>query len=123
MEKHIKNWLEHAQSDLAAAHNSLKSKNFDWACFQAQQAVEKGLKAVYIKIHNRLFKIHDLVKLAREIKAPPGVIEKCSKINPVYFEVRYPEGDELPAEKISEQKTKELIILAEEVLLWVKKNL
>ena len=41
-------WLEQAKSDLHAARDSIKSRHYDWACFQAQQAsilqwVEKQL--------------------------------------------------------------------------------
>ncbi len=123
MEIEVKNWLRQAKNDLAAAKNSLNSRNFDWACFQAQQAAEKALKAVYIKIKKSLLKVHDLVKLSREVGAPPDIILKCTKIAPVYFEVRYPEGDELPSEKITKEKAEELIQLSEEVLLWTEKKL
>lgn len=38
-------WLRQAESDLNAAKNSMNSKNYDWSCFQSQQAAEKCLKA------------------------------------------------------------------------------
>jgi len=37
-------WLKQAIADLKAARNSQKANNFEWACFQAQQAGEKALK-------------------------------------------------------------------------------
>jgi len=56
MQKEIENWIEQAKCDLAAARNSSKSKNFDWACFQSQQAAEKALKACYLQKFNALKK-------------------------------------------------------------------
>ena len=45
----IKEWLERSKKDFRAAENSLNSKDYEWVCFQAQQAAEKALKALYIK--------------------------------------------------------------------------
>ena len=60
MKKEVDNWLRQAQSDLIAAGNSLKSKNYDWSCFQAQQAAEKALKALYLQTFKEIRKVHDL---------------------------------------------------------------
>ena len=66
MEEEIANWLKKAEHDLNAVKSSIKTKNYDWACFQAQQAAEKALKALFIKKYKRLWKIHDLVKLLND---------------------------------------------------------
>ena len=39
-------WFEQACADLAAAEDSAATGHHEWACFQAQQAGEKALKAV-----------------------------------------------------------------------------
>ena len=39
-------WFEQARADLAAAEDSAATGHHEWACFQAQQAGEKALKAV-----------------------------------------------------------------------------
>lgn len=57
------------------------------------------------------------------MQASLEIIEKCSKITPVYFEVRYPESDELPADKVNKREADELLLLSEEVIQWVKKNI
>jgi HEPN domain-containing protein len=36
-------WLAQARWDLKAARDSAAAGNFEWACFQAQQAAEKAL--------------------------------------------------------------------------------
>src|SRR5438876_155655 len=40
-------WLEQARSDLDLARVALREGHFDWACFAAQQASEKAVKAVF----------------------------------------------------------------------------
>jgi len=37
-----KRWLAQARRDLKAAKDSSSAGNFEWACFQAQQAAEKA---------------------------------------------------------------------------------
>jgi len=40
-------WLKQSESDIKAAEGSRKNKNYEWACFQSQQASEKALKSLY----------------------------------------------------------------------------
>ena len=42
----VKRWLTQALRDLKAARDSLRNSNYEWACFQAQQAAEKAVKAL-----------------------------------------------------------------------------
>ena len=56
-----------------------------------------------------LLRIHDLVRLARDINAPATIIKACAHINPVYSEVRYPEGDELPANILTDVNFRTLL--------------
>ncbi len=123
MRKDVENWRKQAQRDLRVAHKLFKVKEYYAVAFFCQQAVEKALKAVYILKHNRLIKVHDLVRLARELQAPEEVILSCAAITPVYVEVRYPESDELPAHKVDSSKAKDLLRLSKEVLRWVQQNL
>lgn len=123
MKQEVKNWWLQAKDDLEKARLLLDGRKYDGAAFFSHQAVEKGLKALYVEKYNDLLKIHDLVKLAREVGAPIEIVTKCSIITPVYFEVRYPEGDEPPFNKVDLAKAQELIVLSEEVLKWIEKEL
>lgn len=119
MREEIENWWKQSEKDLKAAKNSLNSGDYEWACFQTQQAVEKALKAVYIKKYKRLLKIHDLVLLARKINAPKEIIVLCSKINPSYTDTRYPDL----SKSYTEEDAKEILNFSEEILEWIKNNL
>jgi HEPN domain-containing protein len=43
-----RDWLEQALRDLAQAEDSRKAGRHEWACFAAQQAAEKAVKAFFI---------------------------------------------------------------------------
>jgi len=124
MKLEVKNWWEQAESDLNAAKNSISTKSFDWACFQAQQAVEKGLKSIYLKKFNVIRKVHDLFFLGEKLELPSDILDKCIKLNKVYVETRYPDaGDVIPAKKFSKEDAAAFVNLAEEILSWLKKKL
>ena len=123
MKKDLEIWLKQAERDLKSAKNSLNSKDYYVSALLSQQAVEKALKCLYLKEKGELLRIHDLVKLAKEINAPLEIIKKCAEVNPVYVEVRYPEGDELPADKINKNEAEKILELAKEVLLWIKEQI
>ncbi|CAG0995216.1 MAG: HEPN domain-containing protein [Candidatus Methanoperedens sp.] len=65
MRRH-EDWLKQADSDLCAAEDSASSNHYEWACFQAQQAAEKALKALIIskgsesRIHSIKFLLTNL---------------------------------------------------------------
>ena len=80
MEEEIAGWFKKAEHDLKAVQGSIKTENYDWACFQAQQAAEKALKALFIKKYKRLWKIHDLVKLGEKINAPKEILNSCDEL-------------------------------------------
>lgn len=124
MKEEVQRWWKQAQSDLRAAQDSVSSKSFDWACFQAQQAAEKGLKSLFLKKFEELRKVHDIVFLAEKLGAPPHITLLCSKLNKVYTETRYPDvGEKIPAEKFSQKDAEDFVTIAKNILLWLQKEL
>jgi hypothetical protein len=47
MPSRYKDWLRQAQRDISHAQNALEDGDYDWACFAAQQAAEKAVKALF----------------------------------------------------------------------------
>jgi HEPN domain-containing protein len=43
-------WLRQAQRDLEHARRSQEAGDYEWACFAAQQAAEKALKALHLAL-------------------------------------------------------------------------
>lgn len=106
-------------NDLDTARYNLDGSKYDVAAFFAQQATEKALKALYILKLNDLWKIHDLVRLARKVEAPDNIIELCAKITPGYTTTRYPDI----GRTYDGTEVEELLASAKEVLEWVERNL
>ncbi len=122
--KIIKNWLEQAESDLKSAEYNLNGRKLDVASYLCQQAAEKALKAFCIKIHNKLWKTHDLIKLAELVNAPENIIEICNVLSPIYTEDRYPDySDIIPAKKFEEKEVSDFLNKAKEVVKWTKESL
>ncbi len=87
-------WLRKADSDLANARLTVAGEGpYDTACFHAQQAVEKSLKAVIAYHGEAIPRTHELKDLAeRARRLAPGLeldAEKLSAITPYAVELRY----------------------------------
>ncbi|MCD4819559.1 MAG: HEPN domain-containing protein [Candidatus Cloacimonetes bacterium] len=120
--KLVENWIERAFSNLQLAKLGVTSEEIylEDLCFNAQQTVEKSLKALCIyfdisfpKTHNIMFLIEIIKK--NGIQVPEEIIE-ASILNEYAVESRYP-GDYFPVE---DSDYKEAIEIAEKVLIWVK---
>lgn len=45
-----RDWLDQAEGDLQHAQSDAEHGFYEWACFSAQQAAEKAVKAVFQKM-------------------------------------------------------------------------
>lgn len=117
--KEHEEWLSRARSCLALA----RTQNADEIvredlCFQAQQSVEKGLKALLIFFGERPPRTHDLVSLLHSVgkyAAIPEIIRETVILNDYAVQMRYP-GDYTP---VSEEELREAIRLAGGCYSWV----
>ena len=119
MREEVKKWLEQAKNDLHAARNSADSKNFDWACFQAQQAAEKALKALLLQKSGKIIKTHDLIFLGTQADLPNDFKEACKELTLIYVHVRYPTATEVRDLK---NKSSKYIVVVQELLKWIEKQ-
>lgn len=91
-----KRWIQQAEADLAAAQDSLKTQHFEWACFQAQQAAEKALKAfLYARGRTSVIShsLVDLVRAAQTLDPSLGPLMPDAKhLDGFYISTRYPNG-------------------------------
>ena len=90
-------WLEYAKADLEAAEVLTKSgktsHSYQLAILHCHQALEKILKTWMVSKNEVPKRIHDLVKLARDvdIKMPEHFLKYISELNPHYQPARYPD--------------------------------
>jgi HEPN domain-containing protein len=76
--KAAERWLDRAKDDLAWSRASVKESIFHGACFSAQQAGEKSLKAFLVLHGKPVAKIHDLGAL----------VERCHSLDPTFEDLR-----------------------------------
>lgn len=110
--------MKKARRDLEVAEYNLNGDMLDAAAFYSQQAAEKALKAIYISEFSKLLRTHDLVKLAKGVKAPTRIIGLAAKITPAYIATRYPDV----AEIYDKESVTEVFNASKEVLEWVEKE-
>ena len=95
MREEYLNWWKQAKADLETAEFNADGKRFEAAAFFSQQAVEKGLKALYIKKFGELLKTHDLVLLGKKVGLPTELLELCKSITPAYIYTRHPDVESI----------------------------
>ncbi|MEM1643191.1 MAG: HEPN domain-containing protein [Desulfurococcaceae archaeon] len=121
----VLNWLAEAKADLRHAEASINIGDCNWACFAAQQAVEKALKALVLHVLGEYPKGHDLVKLYRRIKDFTSISLSegaLARLSTYYTLARYPNaGIERPSEEISREHAEEAIFIAKGALDEVAK--
>ena len=86
-------WLRQALRDLDHAEKSLEMGDYEWACFAAQQAAEKAVKALYqalgIEVWGHAVS-RLLASLPAEHKPPSELIEAAKELDRHYLSTRYP---------------------------------
>ncbi|MBI3443588.1 HEPN domain-containing protein [Candidatus Woesebacteria bacterium] len=97
------------------------------ACFLAQQAAEKALKA-YLLAHGvalETIKIHTLIRLIKEcLRFSPEFSElksKCQLLDRYYISTRYP-PDAGPLSEFTDNEAEEAITYAQEVIEFIDEN-
>jgi len=88
-----KDWLDEAQGDLDHARNDVQGGFHNWACFSAQQAAEKAIKAVFQKMGAEAWghSVADLLKeLAKKHDVPAEFSDEALELDKAYIPTRYP---------------------------------
>ena len=90
-------WLQKADSDIAAASQVVAGEGpYDTACFHAQQAIEKSLKAVLAYKGEEIPRTHNLAYLASAVDNSVDSLEldpkKLGGITAYAVELRYDPG-------------------------------
>lgn len=88
-----RDWLDDAQGDLAHAKSDLERGFYNWACFSAQQAAEKAVRAAFQKLGAEAWG-HSVADLLEELKGrhavPQILIEQALDLDKAYIATRYP---------------------------------
>jgi HEPN domain-containing protein/predicted nucleotidyltransferase len=112
-------WLAHARSDLVVARLARSNSDVlpEQACFHAQQAVEKAVKAVLLARNVDFPYTHNLEELVNELTsrglAVPIDLISAKELTRYAALTRYPHS-----ERISEAQVDQAIEIAETVVSW-----
>jgi HEPN domain-containing protein len=121
-------WYQQSVADLSAARNSLASGNYEWSCFQAQQAGEKALKSLWL-FHAGEPWGHSLVKLVIDfpVAGLKQALERfenpAKRLDKLYIPTRYPNGlpDMIPAQVYTAAEAEAAIKDADWLLAEIRK--
>ena len=87
-------WMNRAQSNLAGTGQAAPGVYLEDLCFDAQQAAEKAIKAVFIHRGLHFPYVHDLKRLLQLLNRGgvkvPKYFWKAEELTPFAFETRYP---------------------------------
>jgi HEPN domain-containing protein len=123
-------WLRQAEHDVAIARGHQERGDFSDACFMAEQAAQKALKAFLIGHGNRSVPMHSVAQLA----------ERCAQIDPAftvhitagrvldqyYIPTRYPDAlapPALPFESYTQEQGMTAVAATQAIIALVAEKL
>ncbi len=119
---HPSSWLRRARSNLARAQLLAGQTDvlYEDLCFDAQQAVEKALKAVLVQRSVPVPRTHALAELPTRVAragvdVPPG-IQEATLLTPYAVEARYPGV----WEEVTAADHEEAVRVARRVVEWAE---
>lgn len=94
--------MAQARGDLAHARHDHGAQFYDWACFSAQQAAEKAVKAVLQRLGAEAWghSVADLLaELGARVGLEPGLVDLALELDKAYVAARYPNAHPAGAPK------------------------
>jgi len=116
-----RDWLDQAKGDLEHAQSDLERGFFDWACFSAQQAAEKAVKAVCQRMHIEAWghSVMDLLdELPEQIAVPAELKDAALELDKSYIPSRYPDAHPsgAPRHRYTRGEAERLIAYAQKII-------
>lgn len=116
-----RDWLEQAERDREKAALDFVHGYFEWCCFTAQQAAEKAVKALGMKMGVDVWghAVTNLLRLLGDrVRVPEEIIESAQLLDTYYIPTRYPNGFSIgkPADYYNRQMAGEALNACEKVL-------
>jgi HEPN domain-containing protein len=115
-------WLNRSRSNVALAKSDTPGALLEDLCFEAQQAAEKAVKAVFVHRGVSFPFIHDLAKLLGQLERSgvkiPKYVMQADELSEFAVAVRYP-GLARPTTKRQHRRA---VRIAENVLKWAERQ-
>lgn len=118
-------WFRQAELDLAAARTSGEAGHHEWACFAAQQAAEKAVKALHESAGTEAWG-HSVASLLGGLQdVPPEILDAGKTLDKHYIPARYPNThpEGAPGDLYTQAEAERAIGEAERVIEHVRSRL
>lgn len=116
-------WISRAKSNLTRARNIIPGVELEDLCFDAQQAAEKAVKAIFISRRESFPYIHDLDRLLRLLERIgiriPKYVNEAKELTQYAHETRYP-GLTAP---VTLRQYRRAVRIAAAVLRWGERQI
>jgi len=122
-------WLEEARADLRHASRAHRMGSSNWACFAAEQAADKALKAFLMgALKKRPIHVHDLTILHRQaqgrLRLPASIANRLAELSAYYTTARYPNaGLNRPSASITSTQAGNAIEIAGGMIATVERQI
>lgn len=90
-----RDWIAQAERDLLHARRDLEGGFYEWAAFSAQQAAEKAIKAVFLRMGGVAWghSVADLLQeLSLRLEVQEELLEGALALDRAYIPSRYPDA-------------------------------
>jgi len=121
-------WLNQAVRDFDQARDSQAADRHEWACFAAQQAAEKAVKALHLHRGQEAWG-HVVARLLRELPpevcAEEALVEQGRVLDTFYIPARYPNShpEGAPFEHYGPLQSEEAIRYASAIIEFVRRQM
>jgi HEPN domain-containing protein len=123
MANRANDWFAQAQRDLEQARSSQAEQRHEWACFAAQQAAEKAVKALHLWLRQEAWG-HVVARLLAELPLtiPEHLVDQGRVLDNFYIPTRYANGhpEGAPFEHYSNLQSTQAIAYASEIIAFVR---
>ena len=89
MKSETKIWLDYAEENLKSSKILLDNKLYNPSLQNAQQSVEKALKAIFIEYEINLKRTHDILELKYLLQRKDIIVnisdDECDLLNAIYY--------------------------------------
>jgi len=123
-----KDWFRQAEKDLQHAKRSVDGGDFEWACFAAQQAGEKAVKALFQSIHVDAIG-HSVSRMLQDLpvslKPPEDILQRAKELDKHYIPSRYPNfhPEGAPLDYYTAPEAQRAVEGAEKILEFVRSKI
>lgn len=116
-------WFAQAERDLEQARESQQSGRHEWACFAAQQAAEKAVKALHLSLGQEAWG-HVIARMLAELpdSLPAELADKAKILDNFYVATRHANGHPAgpPFEHYGKLQSNQAIQYASEILEFAR---